>query len=71
MALGRKLLGKKDYEERRMEEDEKRLSTERRQRETPSSIYAHKSIQVGPFAVVRRLLMGLVGNTAGLCYTSH
>ncbi|WVO19356.1 calcium-transporting P-type ATPase, PMR1-type [Cryptococcus decagattii] len=45
MALGRKLLGKKDYEERRMEEDEKRLSTERRQRETPSSIYAHKSIQ--------------------------
>lgn len=71
MALGRKLLGKKDYEERRMEEEEKRLSTERRQRETPSSIYAHKSIQVGPFAVIRRSLMGLVGNTADLCYTSH
>ncbi|KIR36499.1 calcium-transporting P-type ATPase, PMR1-type [Cryptococcus deuterogattii MMRL2647] len=44
MAVGRKLLGRKDYEELRMEEEEKRLSTERRQRETPSSIYAHKPI---------------------------
>ncbi|OXG97395.1 Ca2+-transporting ATPase [Cryptococcus neoformans A2-102-5] len=45
MAAGRRLLGKKDYEELRMEEEEKRLATERRQRETPSAVYAHKSVQ--------------------------
>ncbi|KAL0255407.1 hypothetical protein I308_100211 [Cryptococcus tetragattii IND107] len=45
VAVGRKLVGKKDYEELRMQQEEKRLSTERRQRETPSSIYAHKSVQ--------------------------
>ncbi|KJE02993.1 Ca2+-transporting ATPase [Cryptococcus gattii NT-10] len=45
IAAGRRLVGKKDYEALRIEEQEKRLSTERRQRETPSAIYAHKSIQ--------------------------
>lgn len=60
VAVGRKLVGKKDYEELRMQQEEKRLSTERRQRETPSSIYAHKSVQVGPCgSVVRGSLMGL------------
>lgn len=74
MAAGRRLLGKKDYDERRMEEEEKRLSTERRQRETPSSIYAHKSVQVGPFAVSQvyeTWLIQRAGNTGHLCHTSH
>lgn len=74
MAAGRRLLGKKDYEELRMEEEEKRLSTERRQRETPSAVYAHKSVQVGASAVSRlqaRELTRRPGNTAGLCHTSH
>ncbi|TYJ58696.1 calcium-transporting P-type ATPase, PMR1-type [Cryptococcus floricola] len=43
--MGRKIIGKKDYEEIRQDNEEKRLSAERRQRETPSAIYAHKSIE--------------------------
>ncbi|KAK8864588.1 calcium-transporting P-type ATPase, PMR1-type [Kwoniella newhampshirensis] len=45
VGLGKKVMGKKDYEELREEEEERRLSTERRQRETPSAIYAHKSVE--------------------------
>ncbi|WVQ99635.1 calcium-transporting P-type ATPase, PMR1-type [Kwoniella sp. CBS 9459] len=45
VGIARKVMGKKDYEEIRQEEAERRASTERRQRETPSAIYAHKSIE--------------------------
>ncbi|WVQ79940.1 calcium-transporting P-type ATPase, PMR1-type [Cryptococcus sp. DSM 104549] len=45
VGMGRRAIGKKDYEELRFEEEERRLSTERRQRETPSAIFAHKSIE--------------------------
>lgn len=38
-------MGQKDYALLHEEEEERRLSTERRQRETPSAIYAHKSVE--------------------------
>ncbi|WVW84125.1 calcium-transporting P-type ATPase, PMR1-type [Kwoniella bestiolae CBS 10118] len=44
VGVGKRIMGKKDYEQVRMEEEEKRLQTERRQRETPSAIFAHKTI---------------------------
>lgn len=47
LAYGRKLLGKRDYDELRQREeeaDEALAQRERRQRETPSAIYAHKTV---------------------------
>ncbi|WWC89133.1 calcium-transporting P-type ATPase, PMR1-type [Kwoniella dendrophila CBS 6074] len=44
IGIGKKIMGKKDYEELKQEEENKRQQTERRQRETPSSIFAHKTI---------------------------
>ncbi|WWD17105.1 calcium-transporting P-type ATPase, PMR1-type [Kwoniella shandongensis] len=45
VGFGKKVMGQKDYAILKEEEDERRLSTERRQRETPSAIYAHKSAE--------------------------
>lgn len=47
MGYGRKLLGRQGYEEVQQDEEERRRSMERRQRETPSSIYAHRTVEVG------------------------
>ncbi|WVR06873.1 calcium-transporting P-type ATPase, PMR1-type [Kwoniella sp. DSM 27419] len=44
VGYARRVMGKKGYEEVRRDEEERRASTERRQRETPSAIFAHKSI---------------------------
>ncbi|WWC61988.1 calcium-transporting P-type ATPase, PMR1-type [Kwoniella dejecticola CBS 10117] len=44
VGMGRRIMGKKDYEELRMEEEHRKEENERRQRETPSSIFAHKSV---------------------------
>lgn len=46
-SLGRRLLGKGDYDalrQREEEADEALAQRERRQRETPSSVYAHKTV---------------------------
>lgn len=45
-GMGRRLFGKRDYEELREEEEGLQREKERRQAETPSSIYAHKTIDV-------------------------
>lgn len=47
-ANGRRMLGKKDYEQLKEEEEDLQREKERRQRETPSSIYAHKTVDVSP-----------------------
>ncbi|OCF61009.1 calcium-transporting P-type ATPase, PMR1-type [Kwoniella mangroviensis CBS 10435] len=44
IGVGKRIMGKKDYEQLKMEEEDKRIQTERRQRETPSAIFAHKTI---------------------------
>ncbi|WRT66553.1 calcium-transporting P-type ATPase, PMR1-type [Kwoniella shivajii] len=44
IAYGKRVMGKKDYEEIKMQDENKRLENERRQRETPSAIFAHKTI---------------------------
>ncbi|OCF30540.1 calcium-transporting P-type ATPase, PMR1-type [Kwoniella heveanensis BCC8398] len=59
VGLVRKVMGKKDYEEIRAEEAERRASTERRQRETPSAIYAHKSIEETISALSTHATQGL------------
>lgn len=43
---GRKAMGKRGYEEIRIDEEERRRSQDRRHRETPSAIYAHRSVEV-------------------------
>jgi len=45
----RRVIGRRDYAELRQDEAEQRISAERRARETPSAIYAHKSIEVSPY----------------------
>jgi len=48
VGLSRKVMGREEYEAANAEEDEeaRRRSIERRARETPSAIYAHKSVDV-------------------------
>ncbi|KAK4689295.1 P-type Ca2+ transporter type 2C, partial [Tremellales sp. Uapishka_1] len=43
--FGRKVMGRRGYEELAEEEESKRRSEERRKQETPSAIFAHKSIE--------------------------
>ena len=52
VGLSRKVMGREGYEAVDAEEEEeaRRKSIERRQRETPSAIYAHKSVEVSCFA---------------------
>lgn len=45
--LARKAMRRQDYEEVVQDEEERRVSAERRARETPSAIFAHQSIDVG------------------------
>ncbi|WVF71232.1 calcium-transporting P-type ATPase, PMR1-type [Kwoniella sp. CBS 6097] len=59
VGFAKKVMGKKDYEEIRAEEAERRASTERRQRETPSAIYAHKSIEETISALSTHATQGL------------
>lgn len=42
----RKVLGKRGYEEVARDDEDRRISAERRAKETPSAIYAHKSVAV-------------------------
>lgn len=46
MKFGKKMIGKEDYEEVRQREEEVLEDRTRRQKETPSSIYAHKTVEV-------------------------
>jgi Ca2+-transporting ATPase len=46
MKFGKRMIGRGDYEEVRQEADGLG-DRERRQKETPSSIYAHKTVEVG------------------------
>lgn len=50
MKFGKKLIGREDYEEVRSQE-EGLGERARRQKETPSSIYAHKTVEVSCFKV--------------------
>jgi Ca2+-transporting ATPase len=49
MKFGRKMIGKEDYAEVRHQEEEGLADRARRQKETPSSIYAHKTVEVSHF----------------------
>lgn len=46
MKFGKKMIGKEDYAEVRQQEEEGLADRARRQKETPSSIYAHKTVEV-------------------------
>lgn len=50
-SLARKVMRRKGYEELARGEDDRRASAERRARETPSAIFAHKSIDVSSFTL--------------------
>ncbi|ORY32918.1 hypothetical protein BCR39DRAFT_522368 [Naematelia encephala] len=43
--FARRITGRQEYEEVAQENEDRRRSLERRQRETPSAIYAHKSVE--------------------------
>ena len=42
----RRMMGRREYAELAQDEEDRKVSSERRARETPSSIYAHKTIDV-------------------------
>jgi Ca2+-transporting ATPase len=46
LDMGRKAIGRRGYEELANEEEGRRASAERKAQETPSAVYAHKSVEV-------------------------
>jgi Ca2+-transporting ATPase len=48
MSGVRQVLGKRGYEEIAKDDEDRRISAERRGRETPSAIFAHKTVAVSP-----------------------
>ena len=50
MKIGKKMIGREDYAEVRQQEEEAAGARIRRQQETPSSIYAHKTVEVSLIA---------------------
>jgi ribosomal protein L25 (general stress protein Ctc) len=46
MKFGKRMVGREDYAEVRQQEEEAAGDRLRRQKETPSSIYAHKTVEV-------------------------
>lgn len=61
MDAGRKAMGKRGYEEIRIDEEERRRSQDRRHRETPSAIYAHRSVEVRLLRCAAYAQLGLIG----------
>jgi len=46
MKKARRVIGRKDYEEVVQEDGDEMALTEQRMKETPSAVFAHKSIEV-------------------------
>jgi hypothetical protein len=55
--FGKKVLGREEYEPVRGQDDEGLADRARRQRETPSSIYAHKTVEVNSCTVTSEFLL--------------
>jgi hypothetical protein len=55
--FGKKVLGREEYEPVRSQDDEGLADRARRQRETPSSIYAHKTVEVNSCTVTSEFLL--------------